>query len=129
MSITMSFKKAELLSKLTENRNKHGEQFKKARKGWLKEVAAECEKVAAAAKEGDLVVISRGRHTRHEHPITSVLFEEPEDHTKEYDRIIEMLKMSSDDTIKITDTQFREYVQDEWGWKEEWAASNTKYIG
>lgn len=129
MGITMSFKKQDLLVKLTENRDTHGEQFKKARKGWLKEVAEEAEKIAASAKEGDLKVIkAQNRPPRHDHPMTTVLFEEPENHTEEYDRVIQMLTMSSDDTIKINDSQFQEYVQDQWGWKEHWTASNSKYL-
>ncbi|KKN81580.1 hypothetical protein LCGC14_0318430 [marine sediment metagenome] len=131
MSFSMNFKKYDLLEKLTENRDKHGEDFKKARKGWLKEVAEEADKVAAGAKEGDLTTVKadRGHGHRHTQAITNVLFEEPEDHTEEYERIIQMLKMSSDDEIKLSDNQFREYVQDQWGWKEAWSASNSKYLG
>ena len=131
MSITMNFKRVDLLSLLKVNRDKHGEDYKKARKGWLKEVAEEGEKIVAAAKEGELRTRNSKvhRHPRHDHPMTTVLFEEPEDHTKEYDRIIEMLEMATDAEVKLNDSQFREYAQDEWGWKEAWDASNTKYMG
>ena len=130
MSITMSFKKAELLEKLVANRDKHDKDFKHARKGWLEDVAIEGEKIVASAKEGELKILPERatRHTRHDHPMTEILFEEPQNHTKEYDRVISMLEMASDETIKLTDGQFREFVQDEWGWKEDWLHSNTKYM-
>lgn len=42
----------------------------------------------------------------------------PEDHTDEYDKAIGMLEMSVDDTVLITHDEYRQYVLDEWFWKD-----------
>jgi hypothetical protein len=45
----------------------------------------------------------------------------PEDHTKDYDQVIEMLKMSVDEELEIESDQFACYVMDDWDWKEDFA--------
>jgi len=41
----------------------------------------------------------------------------PEDHTKDYDRVIGMLNVSEDDLVVITSREFQQYYEDEWTWK------------
>lgn len=52
----------------------------------------------------------------------------PEDHTVDYDRSIQMLEMSVESQIVISEEEFRNYVQDLWEWSRGWAASNVKYL-
>lgn len=47
----------------------------------------------------------------------------------EYDTVIEMLKMSVDTEMKISQGQFRRYVQDQWEWKRQFDQTNAGYIG
>ena len=48
---------------------------------------------------------------------------EPQDHTADYDRVITMAEMSSDDTIQLSEDQFAMYVTDQWRWKQDFADS------
>jgi hypothetical protein len=52
----------------------------------------------------------------------------PDDHTDDYDDVIDMLGMALDDKIELTQPQFKQYVKDDWGWKQSWTTSNTAYI-
>jgi hypothetical protein len=54
--------------------------------------------------------------------------DKPEDHTRDYERALLMLDMSQDAIIELTEAEFRQFVQDEWGWKGAWTAMNAKYL-
>lgn len=53
---------------------------------------------------------------------------EPIDKTNDYDRALEMLQMSVDDVVEISDTEFQCFVQDQWAWTQQAFMSNTKYL-
>lgn len=52
----------------------------------------------------------------------------PEDHTEDYERVLEMLEMSEDDTILLSQEEFARYVRDDWGWKRLFTATTSSYI-
>ena len=41
----------------------------------------------------------------------------PDNHVKEYDGTISLLKASLDEEFVLTNSEFSQYVRDEWGWK------------
>lgn len=43
---------------------------------------------------------------------------QPEDHSAEYDAALKKLEMMTSDTLWVTDQEFRQYVLDEWYWKD-----------
>jgi hypothetical protein len=51
----------------------------------------------------------------------------PEDHTDDYDVVLSMLAMSIDETITLTLSEYRQYVMDDWGWKESFSTTTSKY--
>lgn len=51
----------------------------------------------------------------------------PQDHTDDYEQVLQMLEMSVDDEIELTYAEFRQYVRDEWGWQREFRASTEFY--
>lgn len=51
----------------------------------------------------------------------------PEDHTADYDNVLDMLAMSEDTTIVLSNQEFRCYVRDEWGWQPETKAIFSNY--
>lgn len=113
---TVTINKDQLRVAIEKNRATHVEQFKAAMEGY----AALC----IATLEANLAEIRRGSRKR-------VLVNEipPEDHTKDYDRILKMLEMSVKSEIEISQQAFAQYVMDDWGWKESWTLSNSKYVG
>lgn len=52
---------------------------------------------------------------------------EPMDQTKDYDRVLAMCAHSSDDHITLDENDFKSYVLDQWGWKDQWKMSNATY--
>ena len=105
----------DLLLALRENRETHHSTFERAFEGYRKMVVAALEKNLAAAKDGKKIV-------------TVVRYQAPEDHTEEYDQVIQMLEMCEDETIEVTQEQFAQYVQDSWGWKHNFESVSTMYL-
>lgn len=104
-----------VLDKIQTNRDQHRGQYEKAVAGWKRDVIRSLEENLQALKSG-----ARNRVIITDAP--------PEDHTRDYDRVIEMIKMSADDTVTLDHMSFRQYVLDDWQWKEEWATVNSKYL-
>lgn len=106
--------KAQLLTILKENRSKHRSIFEEALEGYRKRVVDELEARLFAARAG----------TKWDAMIVLV---QPENHTKEYDRAIQMLEMDINDTVILDEQQFTMFVQDEWGWTDRFLTSNAPY--
>lgn len=51
----------------------------------------------------------------------------PEQHLTDYDRAIAMLHLALDKTVLLSEDAYRQYVDDEWGWKESWKLVNSSY--
>jgi hypothetical protein len=107
--------KHELLDKIKENRDNHRALFEKAiiayreeLKDWFQE-------------QYDLVVEGKNFYTYFDGV-------EPQDHTKDYDTVIDMLEMSTEDKVNLSNAEFRQYVRDDWGWKGDFIATSSSYI-
>jgi carboxypeptidase C (cathepsin A) len=107
--------KEALLQKLRANRDGHRAVFLKALDGFQKEVVQQLDRALADAKTGQ-----RYR--------TYFNLPEPQDHTRDYDRVIEMIGMSVDDVIELNEYEFTQYVQDDWGWKPDFIDSTESYL-
>lgn len=110
----VTVRKQELLAKLTENRRNHRAAFEKAQEGFRVRVIEELDQHLADAKAGRNI-------KRH------VNLPEPEDHTKDYDRIITMVEMSVDEEIELHAQDFARYVMDNWEWKDRVTSTNSMY--
>lgn len=112
---TVKVEKDWLVQIVGTNRDGHRAQFERAFEGYR----AECIRVLTE----NLAAFKAGKRTH-------LVWQEfpPEDHTKEYDRVLAMLDASVDETIELTSEEFAQYVQDDWSWRERWTASNTKYL-
>jgi hypothetical protein len=104
--LTITVSKDSLLATLKGNRAKHGEAFKKAKEGYIKVTTEQLEAYVRRLADGELL----------------------EDHTTDYDDAIDMMEWSTDGTIELTQSQFVQYVKDDWGWKDNWVASTAAYI-
>ena len=111
---TVAVKRKELLEKLIENRNAHRAIFEDAMIGYRKKVIEELEKSIADAKANIRIR-------------TSLNLVQPMDMTHEYDIAIGMLEMCVDEIIDIDDTQYRNFVMDDWTWKGQFLASSMSY--
>lgn len=106
--------KSELLTVLRENREKHRAIFLEATEGYRLAAIDELDKMLKDAKQG--------RQIRR-----SLSLVEPQDQTRDYDRVIRMLEMSQDDVVELAEHDFMQYVLDDWSWKRQFLLSNTAY--
>lgn len=114
-SLTVNVNKVDLLATLKANREEHGATYEKAKAGYLKVTKNRLDELLAKIVEGEL--------------LDRIFLEAPPvDNTGDYDDVIEMMKWSQDDNIQLTQGQFKQYIQDDWGWKDSWMVSNTSYL-
>lgn len=110
----ITVKKSELVAELTKNRAVHQALFIEALGGYQEAVVKELKAMLALAVEGKEYK-------------KVVMLQEPQDHTKEYDRVIRMLGMSVKDEVQITETEFTQYVLDDWSWKAAFVGTASNY--
>src|SRR4051812_25237278 len=113
--LTIKVSKARLLATLRGNRETHGAAYEKAKAGYIKVTTLQLKEYVEQLANGELLV------QRFINP-------PPEDHTDDYDDAIQMMEWSTDDEIELTQGQFKQYVMDDWGWKDSWVASTSAYI-
>jgi hypothetical protein len=112
---TIRVNKAELLGKIKANRATHTDIFERALVKYRELVIVELDKMLAEAKAGRRI-------------LRAVNLVEPVNHTRDYDRAIAMLEMSVDKEVKLTASEYAQYVDDDWGWKGQFRTSNSRYV-
>lgn len=106
--------KKTLLETLKKNRAEHRKIFLEALEGYRKEAIKQLEQQLERAKKGKKFDIY-------------ISLEQPQDQTKDYDRAIGMLELSLDTEVTLAESDYRNYVLDEWGWKGQFLSSNRAY--
>lgn len=107
-------KKVDLLDALRKNREGHRAIFEEALEGYHKKVVEELERRLADARANKRFDVS-------------IRLVQPEDHTEDYDRAIEMLEMDLNDEQELSTQEFAQFVQDDWGWRQQFLTSNAMY--
>jgi hypothetical protein len=107
-------KKQKLLNILRKNRTAHRKIFLEAQEGFKKAVIEQLEKRLEAARKGQRVDLY-------------IRLNEPVDQTKDYDRAIGMLEMDDNTVILLTELDYKQYVLDDWTWKDQFLHSNAFY--
>lgn len=102
--------KGELLSKLKAGLVKHQEEFAKADAGYKEAAVDFLGQALERAKEGDLTNI----HFR---------LQQPGSFTKDFDRAIAMIEMSTAVEIELDEKTFKQWVLGEWDWAGNFEAS------
>lgn len=107
--------KGDLVEKLTMNRKSHRAMFENAFEGYRQECIRLLALNLESLKAGDKIQVR--------------FYEQaPQDHTDDYDTVLNMLNMSVEPTIELTHQEFKQYVEDDWNWREQWNTSNSKYL-
>jgi hypothetical protein len=52
----------------------------------------------------------------------------PEDHTRDYDIVLDMLTDHVGDTVVISQANYRAYVKDDWEWKRHFVGTVSNYV-
>ena len=111
---TITVKKDELLDVLARNRAKHREVFDAALDGYRK--------YSIQVLNEKMLSLSRGKN-----PEIRIMIDRPEDHTRDYDRVIGMVNADQGDTFELSETDFAQYWEDDWQWKRQWAKMSSTY--
>lgn len=111
-------KRTDLLDRVSKNRDAHQAVFERALGDYEKAVILELQEWLADALAGKRVQ-------------RKTVLIQPQDHTKDYNRVIDMIEMSVDDEIVLDAHSFMRYVRDEWEWFGQFTetmASNSMYL-
>lgn len=108
-------KKDELLGILEKNRATHHDVFLAAFEGFQAMAEERLVEYLAAMRQGK-------KQKR-----VSILLEAPEDHTRDYDRVIRMLELDVRDEITLTESEIAQYLMDDWQWKRAWLSTSNRY--
>ena len=106
--------KANLLAILKKNRDGHRKVLEKGLADYKAVVVKELEKRIKEVLAGKQI----DQYLR---------LIQPEDHTNDYDRVIKSLTMSLDDDVQLTQDEFAQYVDDDWGWKKQFTETTAFY--
>jgi hypothetical protein len=109
------FKVKDLVTKLRSNRTLHVHEFKEAWTGYMKALE---DKLSGALEE-----VKSGKDV----DLYELRLDKPHSHEKDYSRVIEVLEMTSADTVKLTLNEFDKYVRDNWEWTESFKMSSSAY--
>jgi hypothetical protein len=113
--INIKVDKEKLLATLETNRAAHGAAYETAKRGYIRVTTQQLQEHIERLANGDLIE-------------RAWIPSPPDDHTSDYDDVISMMEWSMDNEVELTQAQFKQYVQDDWGWKDAWVTSNTAYI-
>lgn len=110
----MRFDKNTLIESVQKNRDAHRAIFEEALEGYKKKAIDTLEAHMERVRRGDVYSLR-------------VSYPEPVDHTRDYNRLLKMLELTVDDQIEITETQFAQYILDDWDWKRQFITTNSAY--
>lgn len=110
----MKFDTMELIQRVTSERAKHRKLFEEAVDRYKEKVLVELEEFARRIKAGEQVRI-----------ISSLPV--PEEHTEDFDRVLDMLQMTTDKQIELDEAQFDCYVRGRWHWMQSFASNTISY--
>jgi len=108
--------KSELITKVCENKDRHKEHFEEALAAYFVKATELCLK--------GIEDLKKKRKTN-----LYISLSPPEDHTREYEVLLDMLYMSVDETITLDFEQFECYVRDEWEWSRGWYVGSSGLTG
>jgi hypothetical protein len=107
--------KNELINKIQENRDAHRGIYEEAMEGYFEAAVKFFKEQHDRALDGK--------------PFQTAFYEPmPEDHTDDYDVVLDGLRWTQDQNIDLSISELRQYVRDEWGWKKEFTATSSNYL-
>lgn len=104
------YRKADLLKIIRKNRDAHKKTAAKAKVKHRALLIRTCAQSLARAKAGKSVAAHH-------------FLEDPKEFTKDYDRAIRMLELTTLTHVKLEGTQFKQLVMDEWPWSGQFATT------
>lgn len=113
---SVKVRREDLLEKLTANREEHAKEAAEAKENYREAVVKRLSEMLKQAKSGGKLE-------------TNVSLPSPQDNTRDYDNAIAMVQMSAEDIIELSAIEFRQYVLDQWAWRDSALLANSLYSG
>lgn len=107
-------KKSDVLEHLKKNKEAHILEYQQAVLDYKEEALNQLKELTKKAKNGDLQIYLQ---------LTT-----PVDNTKRYDKLITALQWEIEEAITLSQSEFNEYVHDEFSWATASKLSNTAYF-
>lgn len=104
----------ELIKHIKQNRDQHKGIFDEAVVGYKKQAVALLDEHIARINKGRVMAVS-------------VHLTVPENHTKDYDRVLMQLEMSHETDIELNDVDAKCFLMDDWEWKRQFLTANSTY--
>lgn len=111
---TFKVDKAQLVSILKGNRNKHVEEYQKNAEAYLEAAKKALEERLVKARAGKKVSLSFN-------------LRRPRSYADTYDRVIGLLELCQDTQIDLSIRDYEQFVQDEWEWSGEHRTTSMSY--
>ena len=115
LNMEFTFKKADVLARLKENREKHAKIVEEAREGW--------QDAAVKLIKSELAKVRKAKAPAH----LSFHLNPPVDYTDVYDTLIAQLELAQEDELELDGDQFRKMMEDKWDWREQFLGTNAAY--
>ena len=116
IDLKIHVKVAELLKHLEKNKAAHIKSYESALKVYFKKLNTE---LAKMTKDAAACKMRKDNYLIH--------LASPQNKSKEYDRYIKMLKMSVEELVEISTTEYDCFVNDDWEWIVSAKTINTFY--
>lgn len=112
---TVTVDRSEFVAVLQKNRDEHRATFEAAVSGYHRRLVHELERRVHDLRRGRSIDVA-------------IRMPEPEDHTDDYDRVLTMARMSTEDTVRLSEDDFGRYVMDQWRWKQDFITTTGRYL-
>jgi len=126
---TVKVKRERLKEQLATNKESHQRAYEEAMSGYAKkrgELALTLAKAAQAFADEQ----TDSRETALSEAFQKVSYQDkPENHTREYERAIQLADWEVADEIELSVHDFNCYILDEWSWRDAFAASVLRNSG
>jgi hypothetical protein len=115
VNMKVTVRRQDLLERLRSNRAVHATIVEEAERGYRKEATIKALQFMHAIEDGKIESFNKyAIHT-------------PVSYLSAYDTVIQMLEWCQDDVVELTADEFRQFVEDQWDWKDGFITSNAAY--
>lgn len=111
----ITVKKADLITKIKENRANHELEYAKAVEAYKKEAQRQINEQQNFLNEGKLSL--------------RLNLVAPQNKTEEYDKIVQMFDWEINETVELSQGEFNEYILDETSFARDAKFANSTYLG
>lgn len=117
-NMTVQVPKKQLFDVLYTNRQNHEAAYKESSEGYRQTLLSQLANILSDLKIGKDVQADLRR---------VMMLPKPKSYSTEYGRVLKMLELHTGETMAIDEDQFKNYIEDDWSWSDEFAASTRAY--